>query len=221
MVILHSRWHRSFAFGILTNHRYLMLFQAQRTGSSFVYKQRYAAVFDERYIQWLLSASLTTLGMVCPQITIGPRTFTLDKYLGSGHYSHGYELKIDGTTIVVKQFSDMKHANHEREIYEALAGIAGVTQRCSLQPQEELFVAVHPKGEPFDLISHPINEAHVRGLRAALTAMHAKGLAHHDVGPCNMYYLDATHALLRRLNVVFVKGPLNLSFVPLSTALRR
>jgi hypothetical protein len=188
---------RAHIYGILTNHRYLVFVKAQRTRNCVKYIRHYAGPFTEDYLQWILHASLDDLGLRKWEVMLGGKKHVLRNYLGSGRYSIGFEVEHPiGNSIVVKYFADLNDAFQERDVCSKLEGIEGVTQLAEVQPNHIRFIAVTPKGLPFNDTDRRLTRNHVLCLRQALRALHREGLAHNDVVPCNIYYLDANRALL-------------------------
>jgi hypothetical protein len=135
------------------------------------------------------------LGCAPPRVTIRGTQYALHNYLGSGQYSHGYELQIASTTVVVKQFASQGKADLEKNTCNAVSAVKDVSKLFSIQPTETLFVAITPRGLQFDK-DHPLTMAHVRCLISALRSLHSLNLVHGDVCTSNIYWIDANSALL-------------------------
>lgn len=193
--ILKMQKRRFFVFGVLTNHKYLVAVKAQRLKNDFQYVIEYAAGFRDEWIQFLLESSLDKLGAVFPTVVIEGQSYVLRKYLGSGQYSHGYELDLFGTVVVVKQCDTVEKANVERATCIALQGCKNVSQLHCTQPDDRHFVSITPRGYPFGP-SKAINGDHVDQLFGAVTVLHSKGLVHGDICASNIFYVDSKTALL-------------------------
>jgi hypothetical protein len=188
---------RTHVYGILTNHRYVVFVKAQRARNRVEYVIHHAGSFCEDFLRWILNASLADLGLKKWEVAIDGKKYLLDNYLGSGRHSIGFEVDNPaGKPIIVKYFADPAMAKRERDVCEVLAGVDGVTQLADVHIDDSHFVAVTPKGLPFNNTDRRIRKEHVRCLRQALLALHRKNLAHNDVLPCNIYYIDESRALL-------------------------
>ena len=194
--VLTIQGFRNYVYGILTNHKYLVFAEARREKGHVRYYLHYAAQYQPEYIQWLCTASLATLGLQIPNVTMNDTTHVLDQYLGSGQYSHGFELKLGDDTVVIKCFLTEDMAKKEREVCTAFSAIPGATHLYRIQPKEGLFVAVTPKGLPFHPNTLPITIKHVQSLMETLDAVHSLGFTHGDICSSNIYYLDHEKALL-------------------------
>jgi hypothetical protein len=198
--ILSLSLGRTHVYGILTNHRYLVFLKAQRAGTRVEYVVHYSGPFREGILCWLLNASVADLGVKTWEVMIDGQKHILKNHLGSGQHSIGFELEHPaGNPIVVKYFADLTMAVKEREVSDKLKGVAGVTQLADKQPEDPHFVAVTPKGLPFDNAGRQITKEHVTYLRDALQSLHARNLVHNDAAACNIYYLDGKRAVLADL----------------------
>jgi hypothetical protein len=195
--ILHTQPHRIFCFGLLLNGVNAMLYRATRDKKVTKYVMQWSGAFTagQAFLAWLLSAPLADLGYCPPRITLGEATHELTTFIGSGQHCAGYELCHGGAIIVVKHYTDADKAENERTICQLLRGVTGVAQLHTVQPREPNFVAVTPRGYHFDA-EHPVREAHVECLCAALAALHDKGKVHADICGANIYWLDESTALL-------------------------
>jgi hypothetical protein len=195
--ILHRQQRRAFVYGLLTNHLYLVAVQALRRvpQGEIQYILHYAGSFRPEWLQFVCDSDLRTLGCSPPYVTISGTQYALHNYLGSGQYSHGYELQIADATIVVKEFATQGKADLEMSTCHALSAVKDVSKLFPIQPTETLFVAITPKGLKFDKV-HPLTIEHVRGLISALRSLHVANLVHGDVCTSNIYWIDATSALL-------------------------
>jgi hypothetical protein len=171
--------------------------KAKRAGTYLTCVIHHAGHFCEDFLRWILNASLAELGLKKWKVSIDGQDQLLTNYLGSGRHSIGFEVEHPvGKPIIVKYFADPAMANRERDVCEVLAGVDGVTQLADVYIDHRHFVAVTPKGLPFNNTNRRIRKAHVRCLRQALLALHGRNLAHNDVLPCNIYYIDESRALL-------------------------
>jgi hypothetical protein len=199
---------RTHVYGILTNHRYLVWVKAKRAGTSLSYVLEHAGSFREDFLQWILHASLDELGLKKWEVMIDGRKHMLKNYLGSGKGSIDFEVEHpSGQTMVVKYFADPKLATKERDTCGKLKGIGGVMQLADVQLEHPHFVALTPKGFPFNTAGRQIRKDHVRCLRRVLRALHRNGLAHNNVQG-NIYYIDETSALLSDWSSVTEASPL-------------
>lgn len=168
-----------------------MLLEARRNSDGRIeYVVCFAGPFESAWVQWLCEASLESLGLVFPTVTFSNIKYTLQLPLGSGQYSHGYELRLGEDTVVVKQFSDLNMADHERTICKAFEKVSGATRLFATQPVDPLFVAVTPKGLPFDSAARRITVDHVNSLIKSLGEVHTLGYCHGDICSSNIYFLD-------------------------------
>ncbi len=193
--ILGRQPYRTFAYGALTNHRYLTMVRAAREATAIKYTIIYNGFFEGSWIQWLRESSLSVLGMVYPTVRFGKTPYTLQDYLGSGQFCHAYKVVVGGDTIVVKGYPDKRYAAKEKEICQKLKGCPYAMQLYAKQPIGDEFVAVNPYAQPFSS-ERRINSVHVRQLMDALSALHRIGMVHGDVCAQNIYYVDASTALL-------------------------
>jgi hypothetical protein len=116
----------------------------------------------------------------------------------SGQHSIGYAVaaRHDLNSVVVKQFFEMTYADRERATCAALKGKPNVSRLHEHQPADKLFVAIAPRGIPFDQGAHTMSECHVNQLRAAVEALHATKRVHGDICEQNIYWVSADTALL-------------------------
>ena len=162
--ILHKQKTRVFVYGVLTNYKYLVAVKAQRQANGTIeYIIQYASTFTHHWIQFLLEAPLEQLGCKVPTVGIAGTRYELHKYLGSGQHSHGYELDLSGTVVVVKQFAKRDKAVLEKETCKSLVSCVGVSKLHLVQPDDEHFVAITPKGHPFGK-GREMNSNHVKQL---------------------------------------------------------
>ena len=136
--ILRKQENRVFVYGVLTNYMYLVAVKAQRQFDGTIeYIIQYAsAVFSPTWIQFLLEAPLEQLGCKVPTVGIAGTRYELHKYLGSGQHSHGYELDLSGTVVVVKLFVDTDKAFLEKKTCTTLVSCVGVLyQNCTMSSQ--------------------------------------------------------------------------------------
>jgi hypothetical protein len=192
---------RPFAFGALTNHRYIRIIRASREADDWkrfrqiAYTVVYNGEFKESWIQWLRESPLATLGVVHPKVLFDNTEYVLHSYLGSGQFCHAYSVNVDGVEVVVKHYHDAKQARKEKDIFEGLKDCDHVSHLYKHQPAEEQFIAVTPHAHKFSS-QRPVNKTHVSQLILALNALHNLKKVHGDVCASNIYFIDSKHAML-------------------------